>query len=687
MTTFSVRSLYGIAMGGVWAGHSWRRVARVSRVSLSAKIPHSDLPGPGMKRRPWAPEGYILASSKLHILLIIASHFDLYENNGIIRTSSWLSRCICGEPSSGSNTPQTWNSIFWFGAGLSVLAASIRASLPEGAGIGLHALDWEDVQGSLDSMGISNLLLVSSLLAAFNLSVNLPFSDITKFSTFGPQLAHNSQDLYTTFMQASKGFSASLANEANIIGEAGALIEGALGGYLSQFLGRKVTVIFACVWSAAFIPLWILPSSWGRLSIGAFFFQVGVNITWGMLARSQYTSTNSRHRHSEEQFTGTVHQMVNMASSASARIIVDIRSLLILSRLSSNLQATAGITLRKQVNGVDQLDYVCTDILVIGRYLPAKFFPGTIQAIMAALSCVMCTFLGPERHSAHFEDGGTAIEEGVAHKDRTLSHGGEGEGEKIFLWRPAKFNGHFQNRIHMLVEQMICTLFNGRDSWQSMNPLHAILQLTRTQQALFWSGWLAWITDSFDFFCVSLTILQLQAQFNRDTHAMTTAITLTLLFRPVGAIIFGLLADRFGRKWPLVADLAIIAVLQVGTGFVTTFSEFLAVRSLFEMAMGGVWGLASAASMENLPVASRGLYSGLMQVGYPGGYLVASIVNLYLVPESPQTWRSWILPSSWTSLSVGAFFFQAGVNIAWGMVAAYFNELAPPACIQEQSTN
>ncbi|THU76388.1 MFS general substrate transporter [Dendrothele bispora CBS 962.96] len=148
------------------------------------------------------------------------------------------------------------------------------------------------------------------------------------------------------------------------------------------------------------------------------------------------------------------------------------------------------------------------------------------------------------------------------------------------------------------------------------NPYHAVKNLTPLQHAIFWSGWLAWIADSYDFFCVSLTVLRLNDQFNQNTHSLTTAITLTLLLRPVGAAIFGILSDRYGRKWPLVSVLLIIAALQTGTGFVTTFREFLAVRSLFGIAMGGVWvshywlaiyardshrrfqGLASAASME-----------------------------------------------------------------------------------------
>ncbi|GJJ14765.1 hypothetical protein Clacol_009033 [Clathrus columnatus] len=100
------------------------------------------------------------------------------------------------------------------------------------------------------------------------------------------------------------------------------------------------------------------------------------------------------------------------------------------------------------------------------------------------------------------------------------------------------------------------------------------------------------------------------------------------------------MVDRFGRKWPLIIVLLVIATLQLGTGFVNTFPQFLACRSLFGIAMGGVWGLASVTSMENMPVEARGLYSGFMQVGYPGGYLIASVVNLFLVPESPQTWRT-----------------------------------------------
>lgn len=114
-------------------------------------------------------------------------------------------------------------------------------------------------------------------------------------------------------------------------------------------------------------------------------------------------------------------------------------------------------------------------------------------------------------------------------------------------------------------------------------------------------------------------------------------------------VIFGLLSDRFGRKWPLVINLLIVSVLSLGTGFVQSFRAFLAVRSLFGIGMGGVWGLASATALENLPVEARGLASGVMQQGYAVGYLIAAVVNLYLVPQT--SWRSLF----WTGAGISAF--------------------------------
>jgi MFS transporter, SHS family, lactate transporter len=100
-----------------------------------------------------------------------------------------------------------------------------------------------------------------------------------------------------------------------------------------------------------------------------------------------------------------------------------------------------------------------------------------------------------------------------------------------------------------------------------------------------------------------------------------------------------------------VINLLLCAVLELGSGFVTTFRQFLALRSLFGIAMGGVWGLASSTALENLPVEARGLASGVLQQGYAFGYLIAAVINLRLVPETSSTWRTLF----WTAAGISVF--------------------------------
>lgn len=116
-------------------------------------------------------------------------------------------------------------------------------------------------------------------------------------------------------------------------------------------------------------------------------------------------------------------------------------------------------------------------------------------------------------------------------------------------------------------------------------------------------------------------------------------------------MIFGFISDRFGRKWPLVANLVLISVLQLGSGFVQTFKQFLAVRSLFGIAMGGIWGLAVSTALENLPFEARGLASGLLQQGYAFGCLLVSCINLKLVPVTATGWRTLF----WTGSGISMF--------------------------------
>ncbi|KAK4700378.1 MFS transporter, SHS family, lactate transporter, partial [Phenoliferia sp. Uapishka_3] len=197
-----------------------------------------------------------------------------------------------------------------------------------------------------------------------------------------------------------------------------------------------------------------------------------------------------------------------------------------------------------------------------------------------------------------------------------------------------------------------------RSETQSTNPITLMRSLSLVQWLLFLSGWLAWTCDAIDFFAVSLSVVRLEEAFKQSAHAVTTSITLTLLFRPLGAVIFGLVSDRYGRKWPLVANLVIVAVLSLATGFVKDFSAFLAVRSLFGIAMGGIWGQAAGTALENMPVEARGLFSGILQQGYAVGYLIAAVINLYVVPRY-KTWR--VLFYVAAGISLGAAFIRAAL--------------------------
>ena len=100
-----------------------------------------------------------------------------------------------------------------------------------------------------------------------------------------------------------------------------------------------------------------------------------------------------------------------------------------------------------------------------------------------------------------------------------------------------------------------------------------------------------------------------------------------------------MISDRYGRKWPLVANLLLIASLEIGVGFCQDFTTFMALRSLFGVGMGGIWGMAASTALENLPVEFRGIASGIIQQGYAAGYFIAAILNLFLVPKVKVGWR------------------------------------------------
>ncbi len=114
---------------------------------------------------------------------------------------------------------------------------------------------------------------------------------------------------------------------------------------------------------------------------------------------------------------------------------------------------------------------------------------------------------------------------------------------------------------------------------------------------------------------------------------MAFSIALTLAFRPVGAFIFGLMADRYGRRLPLMVDLIFYSVIEVLTGFAPNFATFLVLRCLFGIGMGGEWGVGASLAMEKVPAKWRGVLSGFLQQGYALGNLLAALCYLFLFPR------------------------------------------------------
>ena len=137
---------------------------------------------------------------------------------------------------------------------------------------------------------------------------------------------------------------------------------------------------------------------------------------------------------------------------------------------------------------------------------------------------------------------------------------------------------------------------------------------------------LGWTLDAMDYFLLVFVLKDVAAEFGASLTVVTLATMLTLACRPIGAFLFGRLADRFGRRPILMINIAVYSLLSFSTAFVPNLTIFLIVRALFGVGMGGVWGIGSSLSMETIRPDSRGIVSGLLQSGYSTGYLLASVV-------------------------------------------------------------
>ncbi|CAG8633650.1 2544_t:CDS:2, partial [Dentiscutata heterogama] len=181
-----------------------------------------------------------------------------------------------------------------------------------------------------------------------------------------------------------------------------------------------------------------------------------------------------------------------------------------------------------------------------------------------------------------------------------------------------------------------------------VNPWKLMRSLERYQIMTFTAAFLGWTLDAFDFFTVSFAI---------------PYITVTLLLRPIGALIFGILADKYGRKYPLMADIILYSVVELASGFAPNFQVFVALRAIFGIAMGGEWGLGAALAMEALPPESRGLFSGILQQGYPTGYIIAAI--FYYAVIRTLGWRAMFWIGSFPALVVVFMRFFVPESKAW----------------------
>jgi len=176
-----------------------------------------------------------------------------------------------------------------------------------------------------------------------------------------------------------------------------------------------------------------------------------------------------------------------------------------------------------------------------------------------------------------------------------------------------------------------------------LNAWRLFTSLNKTQRNTFLASFLGWTLDAFDYFLLTFVVARLSNDFQVRLEDIALAVTLTLAMRPVGAFIFGLLAERFGRRIPLMIDIIVYSVLELLTAFSPNYAIFLILRILFGVAMGGEWGLGSALAMESLPTESRGLFSGILQQGYAFGYLLGALVFglVYgLLPAPLNTWRT-----------------------------------------------
>ena len=199
------------------------------------------------------------------------------------------------------------------------------------------------------------------------------------------------------------------------------------------------------------------------------------------------------------------------------------------------------------------------------------------------------------------------------------------------------------------------------------HPLGSPDERANSRNALI-AGFLGWTLDAFDYFILTYVLAQVGADFHRSIVDMAETITVSLMVRPIGALIFGLMADRYGRRLPLMLDILFYSIFEVLSGLARTYRTFFILRLLYGIAMGGEWGVGASLAMESVPAKWRGILSGLLQEGYALGNLLAALAFWRVFPH--WGWRPMFFIGGLPALLVVFIRAKVKESEAWKAEAA-----------------
>jgi SHS family lactate transporter-like MFS transporter len=194
--------------------------------------------------------------------------------------------------------------------------------------------------------------------------------------------------------------------------------------------------------------------------------------------------------------------------------------------------------------------------------------------------------------------------------------------------------------------------------------LFSLRELTPAQRSAVLASYLGWALDSFDFFIMVFVLRDVAVEFGATIAAVSVGLLLTLATRPLGALIFGLFADRYGRRPALIADVLLYSTVDLACAFAPSLSVLLVLRALYGVAMGGEWGVGASLTLETVPTRARGVVSGILQAGSPSGYLLAGLAFGLLFPL--VGWRGMFVVGALPALLVLFIRSKVQESPVWG---------------------